>query len=123
MKIARAPQLSGRPALHGHKAREVRKHVCLALSAGKGGQGPSDRENRQARNEAEQAARHAHREERRRRNDARFKIVDGAVRKPSTPGLAFTVAVTAGVFALAEVLAEAEILAFFVLRCTQARNL
>lgn len=100
-----APQL---PSRHGVQLREGAKNGRRALLIiAQAGQGPSDRqERRRLRDAAEQTARQARREERRRRAEEKQKALDdafSAVRKPSTPGLAFTVAITAGVVALAEV--------------------
>lgn len=100
-----ALQLSERHAGHGGQLRESAKNGRRALLViAQAGQGSSDRqERRRLRDAAEHTAQQARREERRKRADAKQKVLDGAVRKASTPGLAFTVAITTGVVALAEV--------------------
>ena len=105
MKSARASQLSGKHAGHGIQLRVGAKNgrralLVVAIS----GEGPSDRrESRRLRNVAEEAARVARRQERQKRADARQRVEDGAARKASMPGLAFTIAITAGVVKVAEV--------------------
>ena len=69
------------------------------------GEGPSNDQakRKQHLNAVEQIARQALIEERRKRAATRIKILDDAIRNPSIPGVALTVAITTGVVALAEV--------------------
>ena len=69
------------------------------------GEGPTnDRaEQRRLRDAEKQTALQTRIEERQKRAAARKKDLDGAIRKPSIPGVALTVAITTGVVALAEV--------------------
>ena len=104
MNAPAAPRL---PTRHGLGSAQVPPHVrtgrrALVLIARAGEQPRDRRERRRQRQAEEKAAREARRAERKRRAVENQKALDGAVRKPSTPGLAFTVAIASGVMAAAE---------------------
>ena len=87
-------------------SRDTRRALLLVAQAG-----PNDRqERRRLRDAAEEANQQARKAERKKRAEEKQRALvekqralAGAVRRSSTPGLAVTVAITAGVLAVAEV--------------------